>query len=70
MDVMARVRAVVVYLYANRWIGQVEVPALAEAPDDLWLRFAGMWQEDPDWDLFQAEIQAFRDEIDRETIPA
>jgi hypothetical protein len=28
------------------------------------LRFAGMWAEDPSWDDFVAEVQAYRQEID------
>jgi hypothetical protein len=33
--------------------------------DDPWLRFAGMWKDDPQWDLFQAEIESFRRSMDR-----
>ncbi len=67
-EVLARVRAAIARVQANSRIVQVEAPPLAEAPDDPWLRFAGMWEDDPDWDVFQAEIQAFRDAIDRETM--
>jgi hypothetical protein len=33
--------------------------------DDPWLRFAGMWKDDPQWDLFQAEIESFRRSMDQ-----
>lgn len=69
-EVLARVRAVIAHMHANSRLVQVEAPPLAEMPGDPWLRFAGMWEEDPDWDLFQSEIQAFRAAIDRETVAA
>ncbi len=68
-EVLARVRAAIARVQANSRIVQVEAPPLTEAPDDPWLRFAGMWEDDPDWEAFQAEIQTFRDAIDRETMP-
>ena len=30
----------------------------------LWLQFAGMWADDPTWDDFVAEVEAYRQEID------
>jgi hypothetical protein len=38
-----------------------------EGVDDPWLRYAGMWADDPDWDIFQAEVEAFRQAIDART---
>lgn len=67
-EVLARVRAAIARVQANSRIVQVDAPPLTETPDDPWLRFAGMWEDDPDWDVFQAEIQAFRDGIDHETM--
>lgn len=29
-----------------------------------WLQFAGMWADDKDWDVFQAEIKAYRESFD------
>ena len=66
-EVLARVRAAIAPLHAPSRLVQIEGPPLAEISDDPWLRFAGMWAEDPEWDLFQSEIQAFREAIDRET---
>ena len=31
-----------------------------EAEDDPWLKLAGIWRDDPAWELFQAEIQGYR----------
>ena len=28
--------------------------------DDPWMKMAGIWKDDPDWELFQAEIQGYR----------
>ena len=69
-EVLARVRAAIAHIQANSRLVQVEAPPLAEIPDDPWLRFASMWEEDPDWDLFQSEIQSFREAIDSETVSA
>jgi len=66
-EVLARVRAAIAHMHANSRLIQVEAPPLDEMPVDPWLRFAGMWEDDPDWDQFQSEIQAFRETIDRET---
>lgn len=69
-EVLARVRAAIAHMHANSRLVQVEAPSLAEMPDDPWLRFAGIWEDDPDWDVFQSEIQAFREAIDRGTVAA
>ena len=69
-DVLVRVRAAIANIQANSRIVQVEAPALAEASYDPWQRVAGMWADDPDWELFQAEVQSFRDGIDSETLQA
>ncbi len=69
-EVLARVRAAIAHIQANSRLVQVEAPPLAEMSDDPWLRCAGMWEEDPDWDLFQSEIQSFREAIDSETVSA
>lgn len=35
-------------------------------PDEHpWLKFAGMFADDPDWDNFQASMQRYREEIDQ-----
>ena len=69
-EVLARVRAAIVYMQVNSRLVQVEAPPLTETLDDPWLRFAGMWENDPDWDLYQSEIRSFRTAIDSETVSA
>lgn len=68
-EVLARVRTVIAHMHANSRLVQVEAPPLTELPDDPWLRFAGMWEDDPDWDRFQSEMHVFRQAIDQETAP-
>jgi hypothetical protein len=31
-----------------------------------WMKFAGMWKDDPTFDDFLAEIKAYREELDKE----
>jgi len=38
-------------------------PANGEHP---WMKFAGMWKDDPTFDDFLAEIKAYREELDKE----
>ena len=43
--------------------------AQQEGAGDPWLRYAGMWADDPDWDIFQAEVEAFRQALDTQMEP-
>lgn len=64
-DVLNQLRSTLANVQANSRTVRLEVPS--KISNDPWLRSAGMWEDDPDWDLFQAEIKAFRQEIDRQT---
>ncbi|MFO7538413.1 MAG: hypothetical protein R6X32_10180, partial [Chloroflexota bacterium] len=63
-EVLEQVKTAITDLRTSSRIVQVDVPALTGADEDPWLRYAGMWADDPDWDLFQAEIDAYRQAID------
>ena len=52
---------------ANSRTVRLEVPS-PKKHRDPWFTFAGIWKDEPDWDLFQAEIEAYRQEIDRQTM--
>ena len=52
---------------ANSRTVRLEVPS-PKKHRDPWLEFAGIWKDEPDWDLFQAEIEAYRREIDHHTM--
>jgi hypothetical protein len=34
-----------------------------------WLRFAALWEHDPDWEAFQAAVDSYRQEIDAQFQP-
>jgi predicted RNase H-like HicB family nuclease len=66
-EVLARVREAIAGIYANSRIVRVNVAEPDETTNDPWLRFAGMWADDPNWEQFQAHIEAFRRTIDEQT---
>jgi predicted RNase H-like HicB family nuclease len=39
---------------------QVELPIPDAAGEHPWRRFAGMWEQDPDWDVFDAAVADLR----------
>jgi hypothetical protein len=45
----------------------VDLALLDFAQENPWLRFAGMWADDPDWELFQGAVVAERREIDEQS---
>ena len=64
-DVLEQVQAAIANLRIRSRIVRVDVPPIpGDVKDDPWLRFAGMWKDDPDWDVFQAEVATFRREMD------
>lgn len=53
-------------------LAKAEVVTLSFTAQEInnpWIRFAGMWKDDPDFDEFQAEIQRYRRELDAELAP-
>ena len=65
--VLEKVRTAITDLRASSHIVRLDVPALDEPVGDPWVKYAGMWADDPDWDVFQAEIEAFRQTMDAQT---
>lgn len=39
---------------------QLDLPITATPLEHPWLRFAGMWEHDPDWEAFEAAVTALR----------
>ncbi|MEZ4867528.1 MAG: hypothetical protein R3C14_39745 [Caldilineaceae bacterium] len=66
LEVLDRVRQAINEVQAHSRIVQIEAEP-TEAEDDPWLRFAGMWVDDPDWEIFQSAVAAFRQQIDNQT---
>ena len=53
-------------------LAKAEIVTLEIQPEEVnhpWLKFAGMWKDDPDFDEFQAEIARYRRELDAELSP-
>ena len=64
-DVLAKVRSAIADLRTKSRIVRVDVPTIPHDKNDPWMRFAGAWKDDPDWDVFQEEVRTFREEMDR-----
>jgi len=50
-------------------LGEGEIIRLQYEPptkEHAWMKFAGMWKDDPTFDDFLDEIRAYREELDRE----
>ena len=56
-------------LQTHSRVVDVDLPMPDVAQDIPWLRFAGMWADDPDWDVFQDAIAAQRRAIDQQSQP-
>ena len=52
------------YLSRPPEVVQIDLEPVAHG-DHPWLQFAGMWADDPSWDDFMTEVEAYRREIDR-----
>ncbi|MFZ0547915.1 MAG: type II toxin-antitoxin system HicB family antitoxin [Candidatus Promineifilaceae bacterium] len=62
-EALEQVKTAITDLRINSRIVQLDVPSLADG-DDPWLRYAGLWADDPDWELFRSEVEAFRQVMD------
>jgi hypothetical protein len=47
----------------------LDLPLPSTPVENPWLRFAGMWKHDPDWEAFQAAVDSYRLEIDAQYQP-
>ena len=56
-------------LQTHSHVVDVELPLPDLAADNPWLRVAGMWADDPDWDSFQDAIVEYRRVIDAQSQP-
>ncbi len=62
-EALAKARTGLKSLLAGGRIAQLD---LELGPNDHpWLKFAGMFADDPDWEEFQESIRQYREEIDR-----
>lgn len=65
-EALSRVRAAISAAYSQSHIIRIDVPLPENAETDPWLRFAGEWGDESRKLQFQADIDAFRKEIDQQ----
>jgi hypothetical protein len=63
-EALEKIRAELTHRLAKGEIISLDIaPVNGEHP---WMKFAGMWKDDPTFDDFLAEIKAYREELDKE----
>lgn len=63
-EAIEQLRVALADLQVHSRVVQVDLSLPGEPVENPWLRFAGIWEHDPDWEAFQAEVEAYRQEID------
>jgi predicted RNase H-like HicB family nuclease len=63
-EAVAKVRATLAERLTQGEVVTIEVDV--PQPDHPWLKFWGVWKDDPTFDDFLAEIEAYRQELDAE----
>ncbi|HHH40751.1 MAG TPA: hypothetical protein ENK56_01955 [Chloroflexi bacterium] len=63
---LQRIRRLIQEQMTRGKIVRIEVPSATEPHP--WQRFAGMWREDTTFEQFQAEIQAYRVQMEQEAL--
>jgi hypothetical protein len=61
-SIIISITAIFIDFFGNDLMIQTECTPPEE--DDPWLRYAGLWKDDPDWEVFLIEVEAFRQAID------
>jgi predicted RNase H-like HicB family nuclease len=69
LEAIEQLRATLADPQVHSRVVQVDLPRPGEPLENPWLRFAGMWEHDPDWEAFQAAIEAYRQDIDAQFQP-
>ena len=64
-EALRKVQSYLKSILAGGRIVQLEVDIKPEKHP--WQQFAGMFVDDPDWEAFQASIQKYREDIDRDS---
>jgi predicted RNase H-like HicB family nuclease len=68
-EAVEHLRTALIDVHLHSRIIQVELPISAPSQEHPWLRFAGMWEHDPDWDAFDATVAELRHADTPETPP-
>jgi predicted RNase H-like HicB family nuclease len=59
-EAVEQLRVALADLQQHSRVIQVELPLTDTAGGHPWLRFAGMWEHDPDWEAFEAAVTDLR----------
>ena len=65
--VLEQVQKALANLHSHSHVVRLDIPDLPGCAADPWLRVAGMWEHDPDWEEFQRAITAYRRMVDAQT---
>lgn len=69
-EALSRVREAISAAFSQSHITRIDVPLPGDAEADPWLRFSGEWGDESRKTQFQADIEAFRKEIDLQNLGA
>lgn len=69
-EAIAQLRAALAELQQHSHIVQVDLPLPEGSTAHPWLRFAGMWADDPDWHAFEEAVADARREAEEQAPPA
>jgi predicted RNase H-like HicB family nuclease len=68
-EAVAQLRATLADLQQHSHIIQVDLPIPDSAVAHPWLRFVGVWEQDPDWEAFEAAVADLRSADTSDTSP-
>jgi predicted RNase H-like HicB family nuclease len=66
-EVLHQVQAAIAHLLNKSRLVRLTLPRPTDREADPWVRAAGMWANDPDWEQFQQAIHAYRQKIETST---
>jgi predicted RNase H-like HicB family nuclease len=67
---VAELRAALAELWQHSHIIQADLPLPEGSAEHPWMRFAGIWSDDPDWQAFEEVMAEARREQDDQASPA
>jgi hypothetical protein len=68
-EALSRVRTAIADAQVESRIVRIEVPAADVPMENSWLRFAGEWGDESDWNGFLSGVQSYRDSFDKSVCP-
>lgn len=68
-EAVDKLRESLTALRAHSRVVQVDLPLPQVPEDNPWLRAAGIWAQDPDWDVFADAVTMYRQQIDAQFQP-